>query len=380
MLKGHVFSKQLFGNPIFALFINTFLNGRNGVSNNYKNGMNVTYSGSSLTIDSGAICIQGRFLEEDSYTSISAGTDTAYCKLVLEIDLDKQNTESEFNQADYKVVKSSSGYPSLTQSNIVKNNSGVYQYELARFKTGANGISDFSDKRTFLDFTSIYDAMENEYNSFLEQLKQELASVENGSAYVLKKDIDVKVSQVTLENTSSGIKVYMQFKRTGNIVFVKSNIYVPGGIDADSKNFLISDVIPDFAKTNEHFKANSSKLCYFSENISGVQVKTSISSNPNASGKYVYTYSLYRTDTSSEAILETFMSYVVDDEVITESDYILGDVNGDGNVDAKDLQMVQDYMMDYISLTDKQFKLADMNADGVIDTGDTYLLSKKINS
>lgn len=36
MLKGHVFSKQLFGNPIFALFINTFLNGINGVSNNYK--------------------------------------------------------------------------------------------------------------------------------------------------------------------------------------------------------------------------------------------------------------------------------------------------------------------------------------------------------
>ena len=50
MLKGHVFSKQIFGNPMFALFINTFLNGRNGVSNNYKNGMQVTYSGSNLSI------------------------------------------------------------------------------------------------------------------------------------------------------------------------------------------------------------------------------------------------------------------------------------------------------------------------------------------
>ena len=37
MLKGHVFSRQLFGNPIFALFINTFLNGQNGISDNYKN-------------------------------------------------------------------------------------------------------------------------------------------------------------------------------------------------------------------------------------------------------------------------------------------------------------------------------------------------------
>lgn len=71
MLKGHVFSKQLFENPIFALFINTFLGGRNGVSNNYKNSMQVTYSGYNVTIDSGAVCIQGRFLEEDSFTTLN---------------------------------------------------------------------------------------------------------------------------------------------------------------------------------------------------------------------------------------------------------------------------------------------------------------------
>ena len=159
MLKGHVFSKQIFGNPMFALFINTFLNGRNGVSNNYKNGMQVTYSGSNLTIDSGAVCIQGRFLEEDTGSTVAAGTDTAYCKLVIEINLDLQNTESQFNQGVYKVVKAASSYPNLTQTNIVKNNAGIYQYELARFRTNSSGITEFQDMRTFLDFDSIYDAM-----------------------------------------------------------------------------------------------------------------------------------------------------------------------------------------------------------------------------
>ena len=57
MLKGHVFSKQLFGHPIFALFINTFLNGENGISDNYKNGMAITYNTSTVTVQSGAICI-----------------------------------------------------------------------------------------------------------------------------------------------------------------------------------------------------------------------------------------------------------------------------------------------------------------------------------
>ena len=186
MLKGHVFSKQLFGNPIFALFINTFLNGVNGVSNNYKNGMQVTYSGSNLTIQSGAVCIQGRFLEEDTSTSIAAGTDTSYCKLVIEINLDKENTDSEFAQGSYKIVKSTSGYPNLTQTNIVKNVSGIYQYELARFKTSASGITEFQDMRTYLDFDSIYDQMTEEYRSVLQQLQEELEGVESQSNVLLK--------------------------------------------------------------------------------------------------------------------------------------------------------------------------------------------------
>lgn len=186
MLKGHVFSKQIFGNPIFALFINTFLSGENGVSNNYKNGMKPTYSGSTVSIDSGAVCIQGRFLEEDTSTSVQAGTNSAYCKLVVEIDLDKQNTESKFNQASYKIITSSGSYPVLTQTNIVKNNSGIYQYELARFKTSENGITDFKDMRTYLDFDSIFDEIRTNYNAVLEELQQSLADVKDGSDYLLK--------------------------------------------------------------------------------------------------------------------------------------------------------------------------------------------------
>lgn len=178
MLKGHVFSKQIFGNQIFALFINTFLNGKNGISNNYKNSMQVSYSGSSVTIDSGAVCIQGRFVEEDTSTSISVDTDNSYCKLVIEIDLDKENTESELNQVSYKIVKGTSNYPNLTQEDIVDNNSGVYQYELARFKTTTSGITDFQDMRTFLDFDSIY-----------AEIEQHIQDIDDGSLYFEKSNI-----------------------------------------------------------------------------------------------------------------------------------------------------------------------------------------------
>ena len=106
MLKGQVFANQLFENQIFALFINTFTNGKNGISNNYKNSMALTTSGSDITIGSGACLIQGRFLEEDTTTTVNAGTDNVFCKLIIEIDLDKSNTTSEFNQGYYKILKS----------------------------------------------------------------------------------------------------------------------------------------------------------------------------------------------------------------------------------------------------------------------------------
>lgn len=195
MLKGHVFSEQIFASQIFALFINTFLHGRNGVSNNYKEGMAITYSGSNIHIASGAVCIQGRFLEEDSGKDIVADIDSQYCSLVLEINLDAVNTSSSFLQADYKIIKNASNYPVLTQNNIVKNNAGTYQYELARFRTSASGITDFQDKRTFLDFDTIWDFIEQEWNVKLTELEEELAAVEDGSAYFLNSRFKIFESE-----------------------------------------------------------------------------------------------------------------------------------------------------------------------------------------
>ena len=217
MLKGHVFSQQVFGVQVFAAFVDTFLNEECGIKNGYGNSMSVSCSGSTVTVQSGIACIRGRFAEEDSSTDISAGTENMYCKLVIEVDLDKTNTDTTLNQASYKIVKSSSTYPELTQTDIVNNVSGIYQFELARFKTTSSGITDFEDTRTFLDFESIYAKVENklqetldtnqeEYLTMLEKLKEELASVEDGTAYVLKDNFAIIDGKMTLEaNTSENV-------------------------------------------------------------------------------------------------------------------------------------------------------------------------------
>lgn len=186
MLKGHVFKEQVFGNQIYALTNDTFLNGLCGIFD-YKENMQMSVSENKITVKSGCILIKGRTLEEDTYTEILADTDSAYCKLVIEIDLDKENTDTVFKQAQYTIVKSTLNYPNLTQNDIVANNSGIYQYELARFKTGSNGITDFKDMRTFLNYRLIFGQVIDECDSVILEIKDKLASVEDGSIFVLKE-------------------------------------------------------------------------------------------------------------------------------------------------------------------------------------------------
>lgn len=210
MLKGHVFKKQRFGNEIFALFIDTFLNEKCGIAENYKEKMQVTAAGNTVTISNGCVCIRGRFIEEDTSTSISVNTDIAYCRLVIEIDLSKENTDSELTQVNYKILKGTNGYPNLTQTDIIANNNGIYQYELAQFRTTSSGIVDFVDKRTYLDFKSIYAEITQEWREVLKELQNELAAVENGSAYVLKSSILSGTEEPSNEQGSDG-DLYIQY-------------------------------------------------------------------------------------------------------------------------------------------------------------------------
>ena len=156
MLRGHVFKEQVFGNEIFALFINQFLGGHNGIIQDYKNAMEMSNTSNSITIDSGAVVIQGRYVEEHTQTIVNyAKQDSLYCSLIIEIDLNKTNTRTSLEQAYYKILESESGYPTLTQEDII-NQPGIYQFELARFQNGATGIMNFTDRRSYLSFDSVY--------------------------------------------------------------------------------------------------------------------------------------------------------------------------------------------------------------------------------
>lgn len=192
MLKGHVFKFQTFANEAFAHFINTFLQGNMGVTK----GCDLSKTSNSVTISAGYFCVMGRLLEIVGNETISDISNTGYYQLICEIDLSQTNTTSELNQAAIKLVRNANAYSNLTKEDLF-NGGSLYQYEFARFKVTEQGIIDFTDRRTFLNLASLYSQINTNFNTLfnvknqqaealLEEIRQELASVVDGSAYLLK--------------------------------------------------------------------------------------------------------------------------------------------------------------------------------------------------
>lgn len=184
MIKGFRFTNQLANAEVDARIHQEFLNKNDGIFY----GMNLSRTNNSITVSEGLCEIAGRPVAVINNETVAVTTSSLYCLLILEIDLSKESTKDNFGQVSFKLLTSSTGYSSVTQQDINKYNgtSNIYQLEFARFKTGSNGITDFKDTRKFLSFSGIYAQIKADCEAVMEQIKQELANVEDGSAYLLK--------------------------------------------------------------------------------------------------------------------------------------------------------------------------------------------------
>ena len=196
MIKGFRFTNQLANAEVDARIHQEFLNRNDGVFY----GMELSYTNNSITITEGLCEIAGRPIAVIDSETVSAGTDNLYCLLILEIDLSKDSTKDVFNKASFKLLKSSTSYPTVTQQdiNMYNGSNNLYQLEFARFKSGTGGITEFKDTRKFLSFSGIYAQIKADCDAIINQIKQELENVEDGSSYLLKSggkiDGDLEVS------------------------------------------------------------------------------------------------------------------------------------------------------------------------------------------
>ena len=205
MLIGHVFKSQTFKNEAFGLFMDTFLQGNMGVIR----GCELSNTNNTVTINEGYFFIKGRPLQIIGNDTVEV-SDNGYYSLICEIDLSQENTKEDFNQGSIKVVSDTGSYPTLTQQDI--NNGGtLYQFEFARFRVTDNGITDFTDRRTFLNLESIYSKINEDATTVLNQIVATLDTVLDESIYLLKTDIQKISSGTEIPETLEEGEVYIQY-------------------------------------------------------------------------------------------------------------------------------------------------------------------------
>lgn len=183
MIVGYTFDGQHQPAAPFAKQVEESLGHYEGI----LDGIEVNVGTNTITIDEGRMLIKGRQFEvvgSETVNVENAASGNLYGVLIVEIDLSKESSSSVFDQVAFKYLSSSTDYPSLVQQDI---NSGdtndlIYQFELARFRIGTNGISDYQDRRTFLNYNSLY-------NQLLSKVQDAIDDIEDGSAFMLRPTI-----------------------------------------------------------------------------------------------------------------------------------------------------------------------------------------------
>lgn len=196
MLAGYTYDSQLFTSEAFRKFQNEFINGNCGV----LDGMSVTTTTTTATIANGWAIIKGGLLREQGGTTLSL-TDNGYYIIALQIDLSQTNTETDFNQGSFVALRGANAYPTLTQEDLTDGGT-LYQLGLAKFQKSDSGITNFTDIRQILNWTSLY----TEY-------AQALESIENLSSVITIEGNKTITGSLTIEG---GVTTNVTGNVTGN--------------------------------------------------------------------------------------------------------------------------------------------------------------------
>lgn len=187
MLAGYTYDSQLFTSEAFRKFQNEFINGNCGV----LDGMSVTTTTTTATIANGWAIIKGGLLREQGGTTLSL-TDNGYYIVALQIDLSQTNTETEFNQGSFVALRGANAYPTLTQEDLTAGGT-LYQLGLAKFQKSDSGITNFTDIRQMLNWTSLY----TDY-------AQELQSLEDLSSVITTDGNKIITGSLTIQGGITG--------------------------------------------------------------------------------------------------------------------------------------------------------------------------------
>lgn len=174
----------------------------------------------------------------------------------------------------------------------------------------------------------------------------------------------VRTQSLVYINSDEGVTINVHFKRAGNIVECISSIKMNPGV---LHTRISSDFIGDFPSWACPDIAFGKEQVYFHDRT----YKGVYDIIMHQNGRFTI---LYGNWADSEISIVLQFTYIVDD---SNTEYQLGDVDGNGVIDEVDLRLIQNSIQGHL-LSNKQSLAADINQDSNVNSQDYALLKGQL--
>ena len=262
---------------------------------------------------------------------------------------------------EYRATKSGSEYSYTVKASNHGNNKGLYNSNVYVYDEAGNGV--------------VKPLSNIPMNT---KVVKNLGSFE--ARIVLKKNQDYVI---TANGTSQNANVMLGEKSTSDKSQIwKFNQKSDGSYEivnvASNRALDISDAKDeDGANVAIHSRNNSNaQTFYIMEYNGGYRIVPKCTSNLKAidladnkveKGRNIDLYNVYAVENSAQTW------------IFEDSSILLGDVNADGKINARDAKLVLQYFNGQVTLTKEQQARADVNKDGKINARDAKLILQKFN-
>lgn len=339
------------------------------------------YSVYSLNTDNGDV-FQNTFYDENFRTdsfSVSDGciyyikTDRTYAYVAcVNLSTDKK-TNITFSQNVNEVFNNNGkSYARLYDGSICKlsQTSSTSVANTGEFRNISNaGINTVLNEDGFLV------SLSDNSREYVSNAKAFSVSVSDGKVFsAVNYRLNLKTSDMThsisIPDTARAVVSYKNqcgvLLDNGTVMTVNTSDFAEKKANTDSNNY-------DSPKSDDENKSNDSDYIFSNGIISGVLSGETVADFKNKTSADC----VYKSDGSvaKSGKLKTGFTTLINSQSWTIA--VCGDVTGEGNVNSKDVTLLQKYLCGTADLSGAYLKAADFNLDGKIDNRDLVLISRQ---
>ncbi len=340
------------------------------------------YSVYALNLDNGNVS-QNTFVDENFMSDSFSVTDNCiyYIKtdslisyvVCRNLTSDKKSKITFIDNVNEVFNNNGKSYARLCDGSIYKLSpvSATYVADTGELKNIYNaGVNSVINEDGFIV------SLSDNSREYVSNTETENVSVSDGKIYsAVNYRLNLKISEKTKSvSIPDSAKAVVSYKNQCGVLLDNGTVQVFGSADFDEKKTNDNnDNNNNRISSKSDIQPNNSDYLFSDTIVYGIYSGETVADFKNKT----FAENVYKQDgtVAKSGKLKTGFTAVINSKTYTIA--VCGDVTGEGNVNSKDVTLLQKYLCNNAELCDAYLKAADFNFDGKVDNRDLVLISRQ---